>query len=96
MNDQSAGASRNAITSLVLGILGIICCGLLAIPATLMGKAELAAVDSGASPAAGRTLAQIGMILGIIGCVFLVLQLVYLFAMGGLAVLMNSTGGRPG
>ncbi|HSS51309.1 MAG TPA: DUF4190 domain-containing protein, partial [Thermoanaerobaculia bacterium] len=46
-------ASTNAIVSLVLGILGVICCGLMAPIAWYLGNQELKAIQAGSSPAAG-------------------------------------------
>ncbi len=80
-------ASTQAITSLILGILGVICCGLMAPIAWYLGSQELKAIQAGLSPAAGDGLARAGMILGIVGTVILGLQLIWVFFMGGMAVL---------
>jgi hypothetical protein len=85
----SASASGQAITALVLGILGVICCGLLAPVAWYLGQAELAAIREGRSPVAGQGLAMAAKILGIIGTIFLVLGLVWIFFWGGMAVLQG-------
>lgn len=90
------GSSSQATMSLVLGIVGIVCCGLAAPFAWWMGKKELAAIDAGTNPEAGRGLATAGKILGIIGTILLVLGLIWMFFMGGLAVLSalsESAGG---
>ena len=50
-------------TILILGILSIICCGPLGIFAWVMGKSDIAAIDSGAMDPSGRQTTQIGMIL---------------------------------
>ncbi|HEX3553476.1 MAG TPA: DUF4190 domain-containing protein [Thermoanaerobaculia bacterium] len=80
-------ASTQAITSLILGILGVICCGLLAPIAWYIGNQEIRAIQAGASPPASEGLARAGMILGIVGSVLLCLQLIWIFFMGGMAVL---------
>ncbi|HYX25774.1 MAG TPA: DUF4190 domain-containing protein [Thermoanaerobaculia bacterium] len=80
-------ASTQAVTSLILGILGVICCGLIAPIAWYIGNQELKAIQSGASPVAGEGLAKAGMILGIIGTILLGLSLIWVFFMGGMAVL---------
>lgn len=80
-------SSSQAITALVLGILGVICCGLLAPIAWYLGKQELQAIREGRSPATGEGLAKAGMILGIIGTIFLVLTIIWVFFMGGMAFL---------
>ena len=69
MAQQSA--STQAITSLILGILGVICCGLMAPIAWYIGSQELKAIQAGLSPAAGDGLARAGMILGIVGTILL-------------------------
>ncbi len=62
-----------ATTILVLGILGIICCGPLGIAAWVMGNNELAAIDAGRRSPKSRSTANAGRIMGIIGTVLLVL-----------------------
>ncbi|HEV7786869.1 MAG TPA: DUF4190 domain-containing protein [Thermoanaerobaculia bacterium] len=79
--------STNAIVSLVLGILGVICCGLMAPIAWYIGSQELKAIQAGSSPAAGDGLARAGMILGIVGTILFGLSLIWIFFMGGMAVL---------
>lgn len=74
---------------LVLGILGVVCCGLLAPVAWVMGSSELKAIRAGTSPASGEGLSKAGMILGIIGTVLLVLSLLWIFFAGGMAVLQS-------
>ena len=86
---QAQSASTQAITSLVLGIIGIVCCGLAAPFAWYFGNQELQAILAGTSPAAGEGLAKAGKILGIIGTVLLLLTLLWFFFMGGMAVLQG-------
>lgn len=62
------GPSGKAITTLILGILSLICCGFFTgIPAIIIGKQEMNAIKEGKSNQEGYTLAQIGFILGIVG-----------------------------
>src|SRR5262245_16297664 len=82
-----AKASSQATTSLILGIVGIVCCGLAAPFAWFMGHKELQLIAAGQSPVAGQGLAQAGKILGIIGCVLMILGLLWFFFWGGMAVL---------
>lgn len=65
-----------ATTILVLGILGIVICGILAPFAWSMGNKELAAIDAGRRPPENRGTANAGKILGIIGTVLLTIGLV--------------------
>jgi heme/copper-type cytochrome/quinol oxidase subunit 4 len=93
---QQDKASGNSIAALVLGILAFVGCGVFtAIPAWIVGSGEVKKIDAGQSPAAGRTFAQIGMILGIVGTVLGVIGLIWLFAMGGLALLTAGGASRP-
>jgi hypothetical protein len=67
MPPPAPGASGRAIASLVLGILGIVMCGFLtAIPAAILGKMELNAIQRGESPIAGKGLATAGFWIGTI------------------------------
>jgi len=61
---------------LVLGILGIVCCGLCAPFAWFIGSAELKQIKAGLSSQAGKGFAQAGMIMGIIGTILLILTIV--------------------
>lgn len=89
---QTGGGSGKAVTTLVLGILSIICCGLLGPVAWVMGNGELKAIAAGTSPASNETMAKIGKILGIIGTVLLVVSLIWIFFAGGMAVLQGTMG----
>ncbi|MEA2599669.1 MAG: hypothetical protein QOF89_661 [Acidobacteriota bacterium] len=86
---QSQSASTQAITALVLGIIGVICCGLAAPFAWYFGNQELRAILAGTSPAAGEGMAKAGKILGIIGTILLILSILWIFFMGGMAVLQG-------
>jgi hypothetical protein len=86
---QAQSASSQAITALVLGILSIVCCQIAGPIAWYIGNQELKAIQAGASPAAGESLAKAGKILGIIGTVLFVLWLLWIFFMGGMAVLQG-------
>lgn len=80
------GSSR-ATTALVLGILGFVCCQLCAPFAWYMGNQELKAIKSGQAPAAGQGFATAGQILGIIGTIFLLFAILWIFFFGGMAIL---------
>lgn len=83
----SQSTSTQAITSLVLGILSLFCCPLLAPVAWYLGNQEVKAVREGRSPVSSEGIAKAGMILGIIGTIWLVLVALWIFFWGGLAVL---------
>jgi mannose/fructose/N-acetylgalactosamine-specific phosphotransferase system component IIC len=88
-----ASASKEAVTALVLGILGIVCCGLVAPVAWYLGQNELRAIRLGQASAAGEGMAMAGRILGMIGTALLILGLVVglLWALffGGMAALQG-------
>jgi uncharacterized membrane protein YjgN (DUF898 family) len=70
--------ASQATTVLVLGILGIVICGILAPFAWVMGNRELEAIDAGRRPPDQRSTANAGRILGIIGTVLLGIGIVFL------------------
>jgi len=79
--------STNSIVVLVLGIVSFVMgLGLLTgIPAWILGKKEVAAIDQGTSSASGRTMATIGMWLGIVATVVSILAIVgFMLLTGGL------------
>ena len=92
-----SGSGSNSIMILVLGILSLFLCSILTgIPAWIMGKQELAKIDSGQAPAEGRTMAQIGMILGIVSVVLFVVGIIMSMVMfGSLAALIGAAGSTP-
>ncbi|MFQ5350198.1 MAG: DUF4190 domain-containing protein [Thermoanaerobaculia bacterium] len=81
----SSGAKGSATLILVFGILGIVCCPILAPVAWFMANQELKGIAQGHIQASNEGTAKAGMILGIIGTVFLALWLVWVFLAGGLA-----------
>jgi hypothetical protein len=85
----SASASNQAITALVLGILGLICCSFAAPVAWYFGQTELRAIREGRAPAAGEGMAMAGKILGIIGTIILVFGLIWALFFGGMAVIQG-------
>ena len=76
MTDQTSAnqmypESSQATTALVLGILGLVVCGILAPFAWYVGAKEVEAIDEGRRPPENRGTANAGKILGIIGTVLL-------------------------
>ena len=69
MDAQTVKPHRGTLI-LILGILGIFCCGFsLGIPALIMGSADLKEMDAGTMDPAGRGSTNGGKICGIIGLV---------------------------
>ncbi len=85
MSEQMYPEKSQATTALVLGILGIVVCGVLAPFAWNIGQTELRAIDEGRRPAENRGTANAGRILGIVGTVLLGIGLIVLIAVFGLA-----------
>ena len=76
---QDPGAypeASQATTILVLGILGLIICGVLAPIAWVMGNNELEAIQAGRRPPENRGTANAGRILGIIWTVLLAISVI--------------------
>jgi hypothetical protein len=74
-----------ATTALVLGILGIVICGIIAPFAWRVGKRTVDEIDASNGQLGGRGPAQAGYIMGIIGTILLglgVLALVFLVVVG--------------
>lgn len=73
------GTNKKAIWALVLGILGLLCCGFITgIPALILGNSAKKEIDAGNG--SGRGLAQAGFILGIISIVLTVLSIILIAA----------------
>lgn len=85
--------SSKATIAVVLGVLGIVCCGLLAPAAWYLASEELKSISAGRLPEANRGMAQVAKILGIIGSILLVIGLLWIFVFGGMTILGALTGG---
>ena len=71
------GNNGKAVWSLVLGILGLVCCGFLSgIPAIILGKMAQNEIDATGGAQGGRGMATAGFVLGIIAVVFGVIGLI--------------------
>jgi hypothetical protein len=83
-----------AVTAMVLGILGLVCCGLASPFAIWTGRKSMKEIDASGGWLGGRGQAQAGFILGIIGTVLWVLGvLFYLVLIGfGLTAATQTTG----
>jgi hypothetical protein len=66
-----------ATTALVLGIVGLVCCGFVAPFAWSVGKKTVNEIDASGGRYGGRGQAQAGYILGIVGTVLLILGLLF-------------------
>lgn len=64
----------HATTVLVLGVLGLLCCGVAAPIAWIMAVRALHEIDASDGYFGGRTQARLGLVLGIIGTVGLIIM----------------------
>lgn len=76
----------DATTVLVLGILGIVLCGVLAPFAWVMGNKALREIDANPGQLDGRSEANAGRILGIIGTVILVCTVLFVIGIAVIAI----------
>ncbi len=84
---------HRGILVLILGILSLVGCSFFTgIPAWIMGKGDLRQIDAGQMQPDGRTLTQIGMILGIISVVMAVLGIM----IWGVMLLILGVGAAAG
>lgn len=80
-----------ATTVLVLGILGLVLCGVIAPFAWVMGKSTLEEIDASGGRWGGRSSANTGYILGIVGSIMLGFGL--LMILGYLLLMLVMFGG---
>jgi hypothetical protein len=88
---NGSGSSSNATLILVLGILSLVCCGLLGPVAWIMGNNALRDIDAGLGNPNDRGLVVAGRILGIIATMLLVLVILIYGAIFLLAILGVTT-----
>jgi hypothetical protein len=89
------GAKTKHVLILVLGILGIVCCPILAPIAWIMGKNELAAIRGGQS-ASDEGMTKAGMIIGIIGTIWLGLSIILMLIYGAAIIAMITGAANQG
>ena len=78
---------------LVLGILSLVVCAFLGIPAWIMGNNDLAAMNAGQMDPAGRSTTNAGRICGMIGTILLILSVLVVIAVFGFG-LLGALGSR--
>lgn len=89
---QSPPEHPQAVTAMVLGILGLVCCGLASPFAIWVGRKAMKEIDASGGWMGGRGQAQAGFIMGIIGTALWVLGVVFYVVVAGLAVSRQTTG----
>ncbi|MGI9123778.1 MAG: DUF4190 domain-containing protein [Mycobacterium sp.] len=85
-------AHPQATTAIVLGILGLVLCGVAAPFALWLGRKSMTEIDASGGRLSGRGQAQAGFIMGIIGTVFLAIGLILVFT-GVIGGIMSSPKG---
>lgn len=69
--------NQKALWSMILGILGLVCCGLFtAIPALILGNMAKQEIAASGGRQSGQGMAQAGFVMGIVGIVLSVLGIV--------------------
>jgi uncharacterized membrane protein YjgN (DUF898 family) len=86
---------RQATTVLILGILGLVLCGLIAPFAWAMGNRVVREIDASGGQVGGRTTANAGRICGMIGTIILI-AVVAFGVLGVLVLLIASTSSSTG
>jgi hypothetical protein len=77
---------------LVLGVISIVFCNILGPVAWILGKGDLKKMDEGIMDPKGRSNTNVGMILGIVGTVFLVLGILAMCLYFGLIAVVIGAG----
>jgi hypothetical protein len=89
MSGYQEQASSRAITAFVLGIAAFFLgCLPLAIAAWIVGRKEVNAIDRGMAPAAGRTFARVGFIMGMVLTILQTLALLVVLAIYGTMIIV--------
>lgn len=89
---QQYPEQSQATTVLILGILGLVVCGICAPFAWVMGNREIEGIDAGRRPPDNRQTAKIGQILGIIGTAIIGLTLLLVVGFFVLAIIGAAAG----
>ncbi len=92
---QPAPNHPQAMTVLIIGILGLVLCQILGPFAWTMGNRVVAEIDASGGAYAGRDQANIGRILGIVATALLalsILVIIFAFVVFGLAATTSVSG----
>ena len=75
--DRGRVQPHRGVLVLVLGILGLMVCGVMGIAAWMMGKRDLDLIKRGLMDKEGEALTKVGYILGIVGSILFCLQVFF-------------------
>jgi hypothetical protein len=81
----------SATTALILGILSFVCCGLLGIPAYIIGKRAEREILLSNGALTGEGMAKAGWILGLIAIILLVVSAVGIVVLLAVGTVSSST-----
>lgn len=85
-------ATSKATTAMVLGITGLVVCpGVLSIPAWVLGRQAVREIDASQGQLGGRSQAQAGFILGIIGTIYGSLMILAVIGFFVLTIVLAAT-----
>jgi hypothetical protein len=79
---QPPESNKKALWSLILGIVGLVCCGFAAIAAIVLANQARNEIRMSGGAQTGGGQAQAGLILGIVGCALWALGLVFYLIVG--------------
>ena len=88
---QPAPTHGSATTALVLGILSFVVCGLLGIPAYIIGRRAEREVQASQGRLSGEGLAKAGWILGLIAMILTVLVILLLIGLVALGTMSSDS-----
>src|SRR5262245_51054468 len=77
---RGRGQPHRGVLILVLGILSLMVCGVLGIFAWIMGKRDLELIRQGQMDKEGEPLTKVGYILGIVGTILFMIQMLIFVA----------------
>jgi hypothetical protein len=78
--------NQKALWSMILGILGVVCCGIFAgIPALILGNSAKKEIAASGGAQTGDGMAKAGVILGWISIAFSILGIIFVIATGALS-----------
>lgn len=84
--------SQKALWSMILGILGLVCCGLFAgIPALILGNSARKEIAASGGALSGDGMAKAGVILGWIAIALSVLGLIFALVTGAFTTTTSTT-----
>jgi len=93
---QYGGMPQNhgsATTALILGILSFVCCGLLGIPAYIIGKRAEREIQASNGTLSGDGMAKAGWILGLIAMILMALSILAFIVLFAGGVMTSSSNG---